>query len=142
MMRMSSQVEYGIRAMIDIAVNGSDGPVQARDIHRRQQIDEHFISQIMLMLRRGGLIESLRGRQGGHRLARPASQITLLEIIEALEGTDDARDKGGNPSVADSVVAREVWAEARQRATAVLGQTTLAMLTERRNALVATSYMI
>ena len=95
MMRMSSQVEYGIRAMIDIAVNGSDGPVQARDIHRRQQIDEHFISQIMLMLRRGGLIESLRGRQGGHRLARPASQITLLEIVEALEGTDDARDKGG-----------------------------------------------
>ena len=51
MMRMSSQVEYGLRAMLDIALNGSDGPVQAGDIHRRQGIDEHFVSQILLMLR-------------------------------------------------------------------------------------------
>ena len=84
MMRMSSQVEYGLRAMIDIAMHGTDTPVQAGDIHRRQGIDEHFVSQILLMLRRAGLIESLRGRQGGHRLARAATLITMLDIVEAL----------------------------------------------------------
>jgi DNA-binding IscR family transcriptional regulator len=60
--------------MLDIALNGTDARFQAGDIHRRQGIDEHFISQILLMLRRAGLIESLRGRQGGHRLA-PASVV-------------------------------------------------------------------
>jgi len=85
MMRMSSQVEYGLRAMLDIAIHGSGNPVQARDIHQRQQIDEHFISQILLMLRRAGLIESLRGRQGGHRLARSPEQITLLDEQIVME---------------------------------------------------------
>ena len=142
MMRMSSQVEYGIRAMIDIATYGTDTPVQARDIHRRQNIDEHFISQIMLMLRRAGLIESLRGRQGGHRLARPAAQICLLDIIEALEGSDDSREKAAPATVADAVVVREAWIAAREHARAALAVTTLAMLCERRIALVASSYNI
>ena len=101
MMRMSSQVEYGLRAMLDIAIHGTTSPVQARDIHQRQQIDEHFISQILLMLRRAGLIESLRGRQGGHRLARSPEQITLLEIIEAVEGCDDSHERPLNSAVVD-----------------------------------------
>lgn len=142
MMRMSSQVEYGLRAMIDIAVHGGDAPVQAGDIHRRQNIDEHFISQILLMLRRAGLIESLRGRQGGHRLSRPASRITILEIIEALEGCDMTRERPINTAVADAVVVRDVWSEARKQAQIHMQRTTLADLCEHRNQLVASSYNI
>ena len=141
-MRMSSQVEYGLRAMIDIAVHGADTPVQAGDIHRRQNIDEHFISQILLMLRRAGLIESLRGRQGGHRLSRPASRITVLEIIEALEGCDLTRERPINTSVADALVVRHVWTEAREQAQVHMQRTTLADLCEQRNQLVASSYNI
>jgi Rrf2 family protein len=128
--------------MIDIAAHGSDLPVQARDIHRRQNIDEHFVSQIMLMLRRAGLVESLRGRQGGHRLARPATQICLLDIVEALEGSDDSREKTTPSAVADAVVVREAWVAAREHARAALAATTLAQLVERRAALVASSYSI
>lgn len=142
MMRMSSQVEYGIRAMIDLATHGVDMPVQARDIHRRQQIDEHFVSQIMLMLRRAGLVESLRGRQGGHRLARPASQIALLDIVEALEGSDDSREKAAPSTLPDAVVVREAWVAAREHARIALAATTLAMLCERRATLVASTYSI
>lgn len=142
MMRMSSQVEYGLRAMLDIATHGNENPVQARDIHQRQQIDEHFISQILLMLRRAGLIESLRGRQGGHRLARSPEQITLLEIIEAVEGCDDSHERPLNNAVVDASVVRDMWQTAREQARQMLVNVTLADLRDRRNLLNASSYMI
>lgn len=142
MMRLSSQVEYGLRAMLDIALNGDNNPVQAGEIHRRQGIDEHFISQILLILRRAGLIESLRGRQGGHRLARPASLITVLEIIEALDGNDEAHDRTGRANVIEVAVVRDTWNEARDRVRCCFRDVTLADLCERRNALSTSSYMI
>lgn len=142
MMRMSSQVEYGLRAMIDIALHGTDVPVQAGDIHRRQGIDEHFVSQILLMLRRAGLIESLRGRQGGHRLARPATRITMLEIVEALEGSDESRERVTPSSLVEALVVRQVWQDAREQARQALRDTTLNDLCERRTALMSAMYII
>lgn len=141
-MRMSSQVEYGVRAMIDIAVHGSESPVQAGDIHRRQGIDEHFVSQILLMLRRAGLIESLRGRQGGHRLARPATRITMLEIVEALEGSDETRERANTSSLVEALVVRQVWHDAREQVRCTLKGVTLSDLCDRRTSLASTSYMI
>ena len=142
MMRMSSQVEYGLRAMIDIAMHGTDAPVQAGDIHRRQGIDEHFVSQILLMLRRAGLIESLRGRQGGHRLARAATLITMLDIVEALEGSDESRERPHTSSLVEALVVRHVWNDTREQARAALRAVTLSELCERRMQLASTSYMI
>ncbi len=142
MMRMSSQVEYGLRAMIDIALHGTETPVQAGDIHRRQGIDEHFVSQILLMLRRAGLIESLRGRQGGHRLAKAASLITMLEIVEALEGSDDARERATSSSQVEALVIRQVWSDTREHARQLLRNVTLRDLCDRRDVLSTASYMI
>ena len=142
MMRMSSQVEYGLRAMIDIALHGTDAPVQAGDIHRRQGIDEHFVSQILLMLRRAGLIESLRGRQGGHRLAKAASLITMLEIVEALEGSDEARERTTSNSALEVLVIRQVWSDTRDHARQLLRNVTLRDLCDRRDVLSSASYMI
>lgn len=142
MMRMSSQVEYGLRAMIDIALHGTDVPVQARDIHRRQGIDEHFVSQILLMLRRAGLIESLRGRQGGHRLARAAALITMLDIIEALEGNDESRERATPSSLVEALVVRQIWQDTREQARQSLRAVTLSDLCERRTALTSAMYVI
>jgi Rrf2 family protein len=142
MMRMSSQVEYGLRAMIDVAMHGTDTPVQAGDIHRRQGIDEHFVSQILLMLRRAGLIESLRGRQGGHRLARAATLITMLDIVEALEGSDESRERPHTSGLIEALVVRHVWNDTREQARAALRAVTLSELCERRMQLASTSYMI
>jgi Rrf2 family protein len=70
-MRISSKGEYGIRALFDLAQRYGEGPIQSRDIHLRQGIDENYLNQILLSLRKAGLLESIRGPQGGHRLARP-----------------------------------------------------------------------
>ena len=128
--------------MLDIALYATDSPVQSRDIHRRQHIDEHFVSQILLMLRRAGLIESLRGRQGGHRLARPAEQIRVLDIIEALEGSDESHERSCNSTVAEALVVRDIWHSARQQARTVFVEMTLADLCDRRNLLGSASYDI
>ena len=95
-MRISSKGEYGLRALFDLAQRYGEGPVQSHDIHERQGIDENYLNQILILLRKAGLIESVRGPQGGHRLARPPAQITLLEMVTALEGPllpgDSARE--------------------------------------------------
>src|ERR1044071_10275970 len=85
-MRISSKGEYGLRALFDLAQHYGEGPVQSRDIHERQDIDENYLNQILISLRKAGLIESVRGPQGGHRLARPPAQITLLEVVTAVQG--------------------------------------------------------
>src|SRR5512134_2320432 len=85
-MRISSKGEYGLRALIDLAQRYGEGPIQSHEIHLRQGIDENYLNQILILLRRAGLIESLRGPQGGHRLARQPSQIAILDAIIALEG--------------------------------------------------------
>ena len=85
-MRISSKGEYGLRALFDLAQRYGEGPIQSHDIHQRQGVDENYLNQILIVLRKAGLIESVRGPQGGHRLARPPAQITLLEALVALEG--------------------------------------------------------
>lgn len=112
-MRISSKGEYGMRALLDLAQHYSDTPIQSHDIHRRQGVDENYLNQILIQLRRAGLIESIRGPQGGHRLARPPAQISLLEAVSALEGPllppDSCRDTPTTADPLDSAAVRAVW---------------------------------
>lgn len=85
-MRLSTKGEYGLLALVDLALQGQDSPVQAAEIALRQQIPKQYLDQLLMILKRSGLVSSLRGRRGGYRLARPAGSITLLEAITALEG--------------------------------------------------------
>ncbi len=86
MMRISCKVEYGIRALLDLALHGQRGPSLSRDTAQRQGIPETYLNQLLLQLRRSGLVTSVRGPRGGHLLARSADEITMLDIVEALEG--------------------------------------------------------
>ncbi len=72
--------------MVDLALQPQGTAVQAVQIADRQGIPKQYLDQLMLMLRKAGLVESVRGRQGGYKLARPAATITLLDVIVALEG--------------------------------------------------------
>jgi len=85
-MRFSLQVQYAICGSFDLAYNGGGRPVQIRVISERQAIPVRYLEQIFQRLRRAGLICSKRGPGGGYTLARASEEITLLEIIEALEG--------------------------------------------------------
>jgi Rrf2 family transcriptional regulator, cysteine metabolism repressor len=85
-MKLSTKGEYGLLAMIDLALYSSEGPVQSQQIAGRQHIPKQYLDQLMLTLKKAGLVESSRGRQGGYGLARPARTITILDIVTALEG--------------------------------------------------------
>jgi Rrf2 family protein len=85
-MRFSLQVQYAICGSFDLAYNGGGGPVQIRVISERQAIPVRYLEQIFQRLRRAGLVDSKRGPGGGYTLARAPEEISLREIIEALEG--------------------------------------------------------
>jgi Rrf2 family protein len=85
-MRFSLQVQYAICGSFDLAYNGGGEPVQIRVISQRQVIPSRYLEQIFQRLRRAGLILSKRGPGGGYTLARQPSEISLYEIVEALEG--------------------------------------------------------
>ncbi len=134
-MRISSKGEYGLRALLDLAQRYGEGPVQSRDIHLRQGVDENYLNQILILLRRAGLIESVRGPQGGHRLARPPTQISVLEALIALEGpllpSDSGRDEPAQEPL-DREVVRGVWEELRATIEGYLAELSLDELCQRK----------
>ncbi|MCL6472921.1 MAG: Rrf2 family transcriptional regulator [Firmicutes bacterium] len=85
-MKFSAKSEYALRALIDMSGYYGQGPVGVREIAVRQGIPERFLEQQITVLRKAGLVKSQRGAQGGVTLARAPEEITILEVIEALEG--------------------------------------------------------
>ena len=88
-MRLSTKTRYGVRAIFDIAYHGQDTPqaaTQARDIARREDIPLRYLEQIFQDLKRAGLVDSKRGPRGGYSLKKSADQITLAEVVRALQG--------------------------------------------------------
>jgi Rrf2 family transcriptional regulator, cysteine metabolism repressor len=138
-MYISSKGEYGIRALFDLAQHYGTGLVQSRDIRVRQSLDENYLNQILISLRKAGLIESIRGPQGGHRLARPPAHITLLDTLLALEGpllpTDAGRDNHTPTEVVDRDVVLGVWGELRAVIERYLAGITLDDLVQRKRQL-------
>ncbi len=137
-MRISSKGEYGLRALFDLAQHYGEGPVQSREIHLRQGIDENYLNQILISLRKSGLIESVRGPQGGHRLARHPSQITVFEALLALEGPllpgDAGRDNVPSTEPLDRELMRDVWDTLRATIERHLASITLDDLCQRKRA--------
>ncbi|MBQ7252995.1 MAG: Rrf2 family transcriptional regulator [Kiritimatiellae bacterium] len=85
-MKITAQSRYALRMLLDIAVNGAANPRSIREIASSQGISEKFISRIAVPLRRAGLVATARGAKGGLRLARFPEKITLLDIVEAIDG--------------------------------------------------------
>ncbi len=136
-MRLSSKSDYGLRALIDLAIHAGGAPVQSHDIAARQGIPESYLNQLLILLRRAGLIRSVRGPQGGHHLARAARAISLADIVGALDGltAPDSANQGSDPRGSDTVtdaVARDVWERVDAAITDALGKITLDALLEQR----------
>lgn len=85
-MKLSTKGKYGLEALVDLAIHASEGPVSLKSISSRQNLPENYLEQIFLKLRRNKLIDSIRGAQGGYMLGRPAEDISVLDILCALEG--------------------------------------------------------
>ena len=78
--------DYGAHAIIELASRMGEGPVQSADIAARQKIPEAYLDQLLVSLRRAGIVRSSRGPHGGHELARDPKELTLGDVVTALEG--------------------------------------------------------
>lgn len=135
-MNISTKGRYAIRAMLDLALQSSDGPTLIKDISKRQEISDLYLEQLFNRLKTAGLLRSVRGPKGGFMLTRPPVEIRLIDIFEAMEGPIAPVDCVNNATLcarADSCVTRDVWAEMKKAIVRVLESTTLQDLVEREN---------
>ena len=84
-MRITTWAEYGVICALHLARRASEGPVNGRDIATREKLPADYVEQILLRLRRAGVIKSTRGARGGYSLTKPASETTIREVIQASE---------------------------------------------------------
>ncbi|MFI8892421.1 RrF2 family transcriptional regulator [Streptomyces paradoxus] len=85
-MRISARADYAVRAVVELAVRQGEGPVKAETVATAQDIPHKFLEGILGDLRRGGVVDSRRGGGGGYRLAREAAEITVADVIRAVDG--------------------------------------------------------
>jgi Rrf2 family protein len=138
-LRLTQKSKYAVRALVALALNEGDAPLGVAEIARRQHIPERFLEQIFGELRRADVLESRRGAHGGYRFAVPTEEITVLDIVEILDGeVRPARcSAGGTCYIADAPLCAtsEVWDEAREALEGVFGRYSIAQLaaTERES---------
>ena len=85
-MKITTQIQYGVRSLCDIAYNSAGSPAQVRSISERQGISPRYIEQIFQKLKRGGILKSVRGPAGGYYLARSPEKISVGDVIRAVDG--------------------------------------------------------
>ena len=114
-MKFSTRGRYGTRMMLDLALHYDQGPVQIGNIAKRQDISVKYLEQLIIPLKKANLINSVRGPKGGHMLAKHPKEITVGQIVEALEGGLDltvcVRDASMCERSADCLI-RDTWEEA------------------------------
>ena len=132
-MRVSAKVDYALRAMAELAA-APPGPIKGERIAEAQGIPPKFLENILLELRRSGLVASRRGAEGGYRLGRPAEEISLADVIRAVEGPI-ASVRGERPEetsyTGPAQGLTDVWIELRTEMRGVLETTSLADLVAR-----------
>ncbi|HYB12631.1 MAG TPA: Rrf2 family transcriptional regulator [Myxococcota bacterium] len=129
-MRLSLQVQYAVCGVFDLAYNGQGEPVQIRVISERQGIPARYLEQIFQRLRRARLVQSKRGPGGGYTLARRPAEITLRDVVEAVEGPLDGRGArrrrlGGDKQSATSFRPSFLWPMLSESIADVLARTNL-----------------
>lgn len=129
-MKLSTKGRYGLRAVLDISLHESEGPVTINSIAGRQELSERYLEQLLITLKQNGLIKSIRGFQGGYMLAMEPRFIKVGDIVRALEGplapVDCVNeDKQGECSRTEACVTKMVWEDLRNSITKVLDSYTI-----------------
>ncbi len=125
-MKISTKGRYGLRAMIDLAVNSNGGCASLAGISERQDLSLNYLESIFSYLKRAGLVIGIAGAQGGYMLAKPADEITLYEIMTVLEGDMSVYDKFGPTTKIRSFLNKNVWDVIDKNVNEVLTGTTMA----------------
>ena len=121
MLVITSKSPYAVRALSELARRGDAAPVPIGDLARTRDIPAQFLEGLFATLRRAGILQSQRGVKGGYSFARPPSEVTILEVVDLLEGELGAEAAASGP----------IWTEAADAARTVLAGTTIADVAER-----------
>ena len=118
-MRLTTKSRYGTRLLIDLAINGDNKPIPLNNIASRQNISLKYLEQIILKLKKGGMVKTQRGLFGGYLLAKSPEEINVGDVVRTLEGTsaitdctDDEKQQCGICNRAGDCFSRWVWIEA------------------------------
>jgi Rrf2 family transcriptional regulator, cysteine metabolism repressor len=118
MLSITTKSPYALSALVELHRLQAAGPVPIAELARRREIPVQFLEQLFASLRRAGILRSQRGVKGGYTLARPADEVTVLELVEVLDGPLGAGTSG-------------IFAQAAQAASAVLAEATVASISEQ-----------
>jgi len=134
-MRLTTKGRYAVTAMLDLTIHRDQGPITLADISQRQGISLSYLEQLFSKLRKHGLVDSARGPGGGYRLSRGANEITISEVITAVDETVDATRCKGMKNCHDShaCLTHQLWADLSDQIRDFLGSITLAQVVEKRS---------
>lgn len=141
-MKIPMRVDYGVRALVELALHYGDRPVQTAEIAAKQGIPVAYLDQLMASLNKFGFVVSRRGPRGGHSLAMRPDEINLSMVMSKLDANSSPLDCLVNPLdcvLSDSCAQQEVWKSVEDAISEVLSNITLANLAERQLSLAATS---
>ena len=134
-MHVPIKVDYGVRALIDIAMYGEDGQfVRAADTSRRAVIPQAYLAQVLHTMKKSGLVSSTRGPGGGHSLAMPADQIRLSAVVDCLDSSEnlvECLDNTGFCVHCPDCAQREVWRSVEDAVFGILDSVTIDQLVEK-----------
>ncbi|WP_097025606.1 RrF2 family transcriptional regulator [Clostridium peptidivorans] len=138
-MKLSTKGQYGVKAMVDLAINYSKEPISIKSISERQNISEYYLEQLFSSLRKAELIKSIRGAQGGYILSREPKDITVSEIMNVLEGPLKLSEclQDGACSNIKVCSTRLLWARIKESIDQVTKTTTLQDMVDDYNNLIA-----
>lgn len=140
-MKVSLKATYGILAALDLALSNGGTPIQSKAIAKRQAIPIRFLEQVLLAMKKAGLVDSLRGAQGGYLLSKFPQEISLAEIVEALDGSLTMKPVHATSArqtrerTKPDRLLGAVWERVRQAELGVLSAVTLKELAERHQQL-------
>lgn len=135
-MRLTTKGRFAVTAMVDLAMHNGDGPVTLAEISERQKISLSYLEQLFGKLRRKQIVESVRGPGGGYLLGREMRDLSVSEIILAVDEPIDATQCGGKENCHDDgkCITHDLWAALNQRIFEYLGSVTLQQLVENQRA--------
>jgi len=133
-MRLTTKGRFAVTAMVDLAMSGGERPVTLGDISERQKISLSYLEQLFGKLRRRALVSSVRGPGGGYRLSRPMSDLSVGEIILAVDEPIDATQCGGKENCHDEhkCITHDLWTELNRHIFDYLESVTLSDLVEKQ----------
>jgi Rrf2 family protein len=134
-MKISTKIRYGARAMVELASHYGEGPIELKEIAKRENISLKYLEQVINPLRADGLVKAIRGAKGGYSLAKPPSEICLYDVIETLEGPLNLLECLHDTKACQKVstcVTREVWKEVSDAMSKIFYSVTLEDMVNRK----------